>query len=171
MSAHPIHMQVNSPELMRQHRAAQERKARIEQPRRASVFSRDACAHVLEWKRRQWGLYCQNERHDAHVIAYHTAKRPIPAALIIATVAKHFNVNPADILSDCRKLPYVRPRQVAMYLYRTVSRRSFPEIGFRFRRDHTTALSNCRKIARLLAEGHPIAQDVEALRSKLRPHA
>lgn len=126
MNAHPVHMQVNSQEM-------------LGQPPQA----------------------------DAHVRAYHIAKRPVPFAAIVSAVAGHFNVPPADILSNSRKHPYVRPRQVAMHLYRTLSGRSFPEIGRRFGRDHTTALSNCRRIRAMIAEGHPIAQDVEALRQKL----
>ena len=62
-------------------------------------------------------------------------------------VATHFNVSRADILSSRRTANVVRPRQIAMYLAKTMTLRSLPEIGRRFGgRDHTTVLHAVRKI-------------------------
>ena len=44
-------------------------------------------------------------------------------------VAKHYNVSRADILSSRRTATVVKPRQVAMYLAKTLTPRSLPEIG------------------------------------------
>ena len=63
-------------------------------------------------------------------------------------VARQYNVSRADLLSSRRTANVVRPRQVAMYLAKTLTLRSLPEIGRRFGgRDHTTVLHAVRKIA------------------------
>ncbi len=65
-------------------------------------------------------------------------------------VASHYNVSRADILSSRRTANVVRPRQIAMYLAKTLTPRSLPEIGRRFGgRDHTTVLHAVRKIEAL----------------------
>src|SRR6201997_2975278 len=56
-------------------------------------------------------------------------------------VARQYNVSRSDLLSSRRTANVVRPRQVAMYLAKTMTLRSLPEIGRRFGgRDHTTVL-------------------------------
>ena len=56
-------------------------------------------------------------------------------------VARQYNVSRSDLLSSRRTANVVRPRQVAMYLAKTLTLRSLPEIGRRFGgRDHTTVL-------------------------------
>ena len=65
-------------------------------------------------------------------------------------VARHYNVSRADMLSSRRTANVVRPRQIAMYLAKTLTLRSLPEIGRRFGgRDHTTVLHAVRKIENL----------------------
>ena len=64
-------------------------------------------------------------------------------------VARQYNVSRSDLLSSRRTANVVRPRQVAMYLAKTLTLRSLPEIGRRFGgRDHTTVLHAVRKIER-----------------------
>src|SRR5665213_3175462 len=56
-------------------------------------------------------------------------------------VARQYNVSRSDLLSSRRTANVVRPRQVAMYLAKSLTLRSLPEIGRRFGgRDHTTVL-------------------------------
>ena len=64
----------------------------------------------------------------------------------------HYNVSKHDLLSARRTRAIVRPRQIAMYLAKTMTPRSFPEIGKRFGgRDHTTVLHAVRKVEELAA--------------------
>src|SRR5438270_6873284 len=66
-------------------------------------------------------------------------------------VARHYNVSRGDLLSSRRTANVVRPRQVAMYLAKTLTLRSLPEIGRRFGgRDHTTVLHAVCKIENLV---------------------
>jgi chromosomal replication initiator protein len=80
-------------------------------------------------------------------------------------VASHFNVSRADILSSRRTANVVRPRQIAMYLSKTLTLRSLPEIGRRFGgRDHTTVLHAVRKIEDLASKDHNFAEVIELLK-------
>jgi chromosomal replication initiator protein len=62
-------------------------------------------------------------------------------------VCDEYGVSLVDLCSSRRNHRVVRPRQVAMYLCKTLTSRSLPEIGRRFGgRDHSTALSAIRRI-------------------------
>jgi chromosomal replication initiator protein len=83
-------------------------------------------------------------------------------------VARHYNVSRSDLLSSRRTANVVRPRQVAMYLAKTLTLRSLPEIGRRFGgRDHTTVLHAVRKIEHLVGNDTGLAQEVENLKRQL----
>ncbi|WP_342359927.1 chromosomal replication initiator protein DnaA [Terrarubrum flagellatum] len=83
-------------------------------------------------------------------------------------VATHFNVSRADILSSRRTANVVRPRQIAMYLSKTLTLRSLPEIGRRFGgRDHTTVLHAVRKVDDLLSRDGTLREEVELLKRML----
>ena len=96
-------------------------------------------------------------------------ERRITVAEIQKTVAEHFNMKQADLLSERRTRAVARPRQIAMWLCKQHTTRSYPDIGRRFGgRDHTTVLHGVRKIEELMAQDDQIARDVEALTRKLR---
>jgi chromosomal replication initiator protein len=83
-------------------------------------------------------------------------------------VARHFNVSKADLLSSRRTRTIVRPRQIAMYLSKTLTPRSLPEIGRRFGgRDHTTVLHAVRKIEELMEGDRAFADEVELLKRQI----
>ncbi|MHC3125921.1 chromosomal replication initiation protein [Brevundimonas sp. GN22] len=96
-------------------------------------------------------------------------ERRITVDEIQKTVAEHFNLKQADLLSERRTRAIARPRQIAMYLCKQHTTRSYPDIGRRFGgRDHTTVLHGVRKIEEMLSQDEQIARDVEALTRKLR---
>ena len=73
-----------------------------------------------------------------------------------------------SLLSARRARQVARPRQVAMYLAKTLTSRSLPDIGRRFGgRDHTTVIHAVKKIEELKATDSQIAEDVELLRRML----
>jgi chromosomal replication initiator protein len=83
-------------------------------------------------------------------------------------VARQYNVSRADLLSSRRTANVVRPRQVAMYLAKTLTLRSLPEIGRRFGgRDHTTVLHAVRKIENLVSKDLSLAEEIEILKRQL----
>jgi chromosomal replication initiator protein len=84
-------------------------------------------------------------------------------------VARQYNVSRADLLSSRRTANVVRPRQVAMYLAKTLTLRSLPEIGRRFGgRDHTTVLHAVRKIENLVNNDGALAEEIELLKRQLQ---
>jgi chromosomal replication initiator protein len=84
-------------------------------------------------------------------------------------VARQYNVSRADLLSSRRTANVVRPRQVAMYLAKTLTLRSLPEIGRRFGgRDHTTVLHAVRKIENLVGNDTALAEEIEVLKRQLQ---
>jgi chromosomal replication initiator protein len=84
-------------------------------------------------------------------------------------VARQYNVSRSDLLSSRRTANVVRPRQVAMYLAKTLTLRSLPEIGRRFGgRDHTTVLHAVRKIEALVARDVALSDEVESLKRQLQ---
>lgn len=88
---------------------------------------------------------------------------------ILRVVMKHFGVNRGDLLSSRRNRSIVRPRQIGMYLAKSLTSRSLPEIGRRFGgRDHTTVLHAIRKIETLLQEDTGLKEEVEVLRRLLK---
>ncbi len=83
-------------------------------------------------------------------------------------VARHYGIERRDMLSTCRRWAVVRPRQVAMYLAKTLTHHSLPEIGRRFGpRDHTTVLAALRRVEARIARDPAFAAEVEGLRQEL----
>lgn len=83
-------------------------------------------------------------------------------------VAEHYNLRLSDMHSARRARNVARPRQVAMYLAKTLTARSLPEIGRKFGgRDHTTVMHAIRKVEELMSDDAQIAQDVEVVRRAL----
>jgi len=65
---------------------------------------------------------------------------------IVEIVAKKYNVTTADIMGTSRKKEIKTARNVAMYIVRTVTRMSLPQIGSTFGRDHSTVHSNINMV-------------------------
>jgi chromosomal replication initiator protein len=84
-------------------------------------------------------------------------------------VATHYSVSRSDILSARRTATVVKPRQIAMFLSKSLTLRSLPEIGRRFGgRDHTTVLHAVRKIDGLLKTDRALSEELELLRRMLQ---
>lgn len=98
-----------------------------------------------------------------------SVERRVTVDEIQKLTADHFGLKQADLLSERRTRSVARPRQVAMWLCKQHTTRSYPDIGRRFGgRDHTTVLHAVKKVEELLTSDDQIARDVEALTRKLR---
>ena len=81
--------------------------------------------------------------------------------LVKKAAMKVFNVSKADLESPSKARAVVYPRQIAMYLCREQTHKSFPQIGRAFgRRDHTTVLYAHRKLSKELATDQELAADI-----------
>ncbi|MEM9269876.1 MAG: chromosomal replication initiator protein DnaA, partial [Pseudomonadota bacterium] len=96
------------------------------------------------------------------------SERKVTIEEIMRKVADHYNLRMADLLSPRRSRSVARPRQVAMFLSKTLTSKSLPEIGRRFGgRDHTTVIHAVRKVEELCVTDNQINEDVEMLRRAL----
>lgn len=103
-------------------------------------------------------------------------KTRIPIELIQTIVARYFStkfgklIRVSDILASRRTTAIVRIRQIAMYLCKTKTLRSYPEIGRKFAgRDHTTILHSVRKIEALRLEDAALDATILALEAEIDP--
>ncbi len=84
-------------------------------------------------------------------------------------VASYFDITVEDLHSKRRTKTVVRPRHIAMYLAKTLTTRSLPDIGRRFGgRDHSTVIHAVNKITDQLPSDAVLSEDIEALRRRMR---
>ncbi len=96
------------------------------------------------------------------------SERKVTIDEIIRKVSDHYNLRMSDMISARRSRIVARPRQVAMFLAKTLTSKSLPEIGRRFGgRDHTTVIHAVKKIEDLKHKDLQIAEEVEILRRML----
>ncbi len=118
-------------------------------------FVEDPYAPRCEWPRRDWLLIEGVQRRP-------TLKQ------IVAASSLHFNVPEIEILSHRRTRNIVIPRQVAMYIAKSLTLRSLPEIARHFDgRDHTTAIASIRRIQSLIPKDESIRTAIEKIKQKL----
>jgi chromosomal replication initiator protein len=83
---------------------------------------------------------------------------------IIKTVASYFNISSYDIKGKKRTKSVVLPRQIAMYIARTITDFSTTEIGYEFGgRDHTTVMHSFQKIEALTKSDVAVNNSVQHL--------
>ena len=87
---------------------------------------------------------------------------------IMKKICHYYNVRMSDLLSPRRSRNIARPRQMAMYLSKNMTSRSYPEIGKQFgNRDHTTVMHAVKKIEELKSQDSQVSDDAELLRRML----
>ena len=83
-------------------------------------------------------------------------------------VAEYYNITVEDLKSKKRKASIAFPRQIAIYLCRTLTNESFPKIGIQFGgRDHSTVMHSVDKIENELKTNPHFKNILENLKSKI----
>lgn len=86
--------------------------------------------------------------------------------LVQRLTAQVFEIPPHEMKSARRMRRFARPRQVAMFLARELTPRSYPEIGRAFGdRNHTTVMHAVEVIGELLARDPDLRRLVDRVRS------
>ena len=94
--------------------------------------------------------------------------RKITVSSIQKLVANYFQLRVSDLKSKERRKVIVRPRQIAMYLCRKHTERSFPELSSDFgKKDHTTVLSACKKIESMIEQDPSLRSQVVDLERQM----
>ena len=89
--------------------------------------------------------------------------------VIIKAVATRYNVTPESVKGKRRTNNVVVPRQVAMYLIRSLTSAPLAEIGRYFsNRDHTTVLYACDRVKDMVETDVEVARAVQDLEEELR---
>jgi chromosomal replication initiator protein len=86
---------------------------------------------------------------------------------VLNAVSQQFNVRPRDLRSASRSPRITTPRQIAMYLVRRHCGLSYPEIGRRFAKHHTTALHSDRVVQNQLGENASLRSAVLLIEKEL----
>lgn len=98
------------------------------------------------------------------------AHREVTPDLIIQIVAEHFGITPADIISQKRNQEIVFPRQIAMYLCRSMTDAPLQSIGkYLGKRDHTTIIYGAEKIAKEMKNNDSVRSTIEVITKKINP--
>lgn len=86
---------------------------------------------------------------------------------ILKSVAEFFNISVGDLIEKGRKKEVVEPRQVAMYLLRDILDMSYPYIGEKLGRDHTTAIHAVEKINQEINKNSVLNQKVNLIKEAI----
>ena len=83
-------------------------------------------------------------------------------------VSEYFQISVEDIRSKKRNANISNPRQIAMYLCRTMTSESFPKIGIEFGgKDHSTVMHSVEKIEKEIKENKDLANTIEKLKKDI----
>ena len=85
-------------------------------------------------------------------------------------VAAHYGLSVAKLTSPSREQKISLPRQVAMYLCRSLAQETLQQIADKFnKKDHTTVMAAEKRVRELLESDTKVATDVATLTTKLTP--
>lgn len=97
------------------------------------------------------------------------ASRQVSIDAIQKAVAEHFDVRLADMTSRRRPASIAFPRQIAMYLSRSLTKGSLMEIGEAFGgRDHGTVIHACKKVGEKIDEEAGLKETIARIEAQLR---
>lgn len=86
---------------------------------------------------------------------------------LMSIVADYYRISTSDLISKKRTSNYVFPRQVAMYLIKTIYDLPYKKIGSYFsNRDHSTVMHSVEKITNEIEMVIDVKKDVEKLKVK-----
>ena len=101
---------------------------------------------------------------------FNEAQKEVTPDMIIKIVAEHFNISVSDICSKKKSQEIVYPRQLIMYLCRTLTDVALSVIGKKIgNRDHTTVIHGYEKIQREMEKNEKVKKDIEILKKKIIP--
>lgn len=93
--------------------------------------------------------------------------RELSVELIQEVVANYYNLSVDDLKGQRRTRNVALPRQIAMYLSRTLTPTSLPKIGEEFNKDHTTVMHAYTKIHEAIESDTALKSTVNNITKKL----
>jgi chromosomal replication initiator protein len=96
------------------------------------------------------------------------AQNQLTMETIQKRVADHYQIRHSDMTSKRRPNNIAIPRQIAMYLARTLTKHSLQEIGDAFGgRDHGTVIHACKAVDNMMEQDSTVRGSVEFLKNQL----
>jgi len=86
---------------------------------------------------------------------------------ILKSVSEFYNITIEDLIKRGRKKEVVEPRQIAMFLLRDILEMSFPFIGEKLGRDHTTAIHAVEKINQEINKNSVLNQKILLIKESI----
>lgn len=87
---------------------------------------------------------------------------------LLSLVSKYYHITVSDLISSKRAYGYSLPRQITMYLLKSIYNLSYKKIGELLgKRDHSTILNGCRKIEEQIKINNDIKTVVERLTTSI----
>lgn len=115
-----------------------------------------------------YNLVFETERKLPAILAEAKKMKAPKVGEIQNAVSNFYGVKVHDLTSARRTGELIHPRQVAVYLAKTLTPHSYPEIGRRFgNRDHTTMLYSFRKIDKMIKSSADVRDEVNAITKSL----
>ncbi len=103
-----------------------------------------------------------------HDVLMEQAQNVLTIETIQKRVADHFQIRHSDMTSKRRPNNIAIPRQIAMFLARTLTKHSLQEIGDAFGgRDHGTVIHACKAVDNMMDQDATTRSSVEFLKSQL----
>ena len=103
-----------------------------------------------------------------HDVLMEQAQTILTIETIQKRVADHFQIRHSDMTSKRRPNNLAIPRQIAMYLARTLTKHSLQEIGDAFGgRDHGTVIHACKAVDNMMEQDATTRSSVEFLKNQL----
>lgn len=98
----------------------------------------------------------------------HSRDEYIPSPeIIIEETAKYYSMDPKVILGNSRMREIVLARQVSIYLIRSITNLSLPEIGKVFGQHHTTVMHSLEKMEKLMKEDRELSEITRDIKSNI----
>lgn len=97
--------------------------------------------------------------------------REVTPQLIIEVVTEHFNISMDQMISKSRSSDIAKPRQIAMYLCKTMTDSSLDVIGsFLGGRDHSTIIHGIKKVGDEYDTNETTRSIIDTIKKKINPN-
>ena len=94
--------------------------------------------------------------------------KKLEVSFVQKTVAEHFKIRTSELRSKKRKRTITLPRQIAMYLARTFTNSSYPDLGAQFGgKDHTTVIHAVKRITKQKELDPDLRAHLDAIQQQL----
>lgn len=96
------------------------------------------------------------------------AGKKVDSSVIMDVVSRFYHVTVDDLKSNRRNKDVTNPRQVAMFLCRTLLNMTLPQIGLEFgNRDHTTVMHSCSKVQDDIRAEGVLLKEIEEIKKRI----